>query len=143
MKNTWTEIEALPAICGIYLLLIKDRVFYVGQSVNVYSRLAQHRTERQFDKAMFIEVKQRDLARVEKFFILTLRPKWNRVGMKRPGRSPHKRHAMKLLTLIDYDRHRKILLWKQKIEKTLQALEGNEAAKKQFLKVLGETWGIS
>lgn len=61
---------------GVYFLLDGDEVVYVGQAVNVYSRIAQH-TNKQFDRYAFVPCAVEMLDKLESLYIHWLRPKLN------------------------------------------------------------------
>lgn len=61
---------------GVYFLLDGDEVVYVGQAVNVYSRIGQH-TDKRFDRYAFVPCAVDALDRLESLYIHVLRPKLN------------------------------------------------------------------
>jgi hypothetical protein len=71
-------LAALPweAATGVYFLIEGDEVVYVGQSVNVYARIAQH-AAKIFDRYAFIPCSVDALDRLESLYIHFLRPKLN------------------------------------------------------------------
>lgn len=86
-----------PRIIGVYFL-IKDReIIYVGQSVDILSRIDTHRAnpsprsypwcpstlpEKDFDSFAFIEIEETDLNVVERFYILVFNPRCNVASYK-------------------------------------------------------------
>ena len=68
--NTW-ELAT-----GVYFLVDGNKVVYVGQSVNVYSRIAQHHSKA-FDSFAFIPCKKEILDSLESLYIHILRPPLN------------------------------------------------------------------
>jgi hypothetical protein len=66
-------------IAGIYFLIDKDRIVYVGQSNNIYARVRRHAHQRQkpFSRFSFIEVPLDQLTAVESAYIRHFRPKYN------------------------------------------------------------------
>ena len=70
--------RALPwkKASGVYFLLDGDEVVYVGQAVNVYSRIAQH-TNKRFDRYAFVPCAVDALDRIESLYIHCLRPRLN------------------------------------------------------------------
>ena len=68
--------------CGVYFLCDGDRVVYVGQSKNMVQRLGSH-ANKDFNRALFMPVDERDLDRVESLFIALLRPGLN--GLNKDG----------------------------------------------------------
>ena len=61
---------------GVYFLLDGDEVVYVGQAVNVYSRIGQH-TDKRFDRYAFVPCAVEVLDRLESLYIHCLRPRLN------------------------------------------------------------------
>jgi hypothetical protein len=64
---------------GIYFLISKGQILYVGKSTDVEFRLGQHRARRkiEFDSVFIIECPATELARLEARYIRTLRPPLN------------------------------------------------------------------
>jgi hypothetical protein len=61
---------------GVYFLVGGDKVVYVGQSVNVYARIAYH-TDKVFDSFAFIPCDKDMLNSLESLYIHVLRPPLN------------------------------------------------------------------
>ena len=61
---------------GVYFLLHRGEVVYVGQSVNVYSRIAQH-TFKEFDSFAYIPCRECNLDKLESLYIHVLQPRLN------------------------------------------------------------------
>lgn len=77
-----TEIVALsleigPSRCGIYFLIQDCRLMYVGQSVNIDARIAQHRRERKFDRYHWIACAPEKLDALERAYLDRFLPPWN------------------------------------------------------------------
>lgn len=68
--NTW-ELAT-----GVYFLVDSGKVVYVGQSVNVYARIAQHH-DKVFDSFAFIPCEKDMLNALESLYIHVLRPPLN------------------------------------------------------------------
>lgn len=68
--NTW-ELAT-----GVYFLIDSGKVVYVGQSVNVYARIAQHH-DKVFDCFAFIPCEKDVLNALESLYIHVLRPPLN------------------------------------------------------------------
>lgn len=66
-------------VCGVYFLIDKNKVVYVGQSQDVYSRIAQH-CDKQFDRYAFVVCPQKDLDAIESLYIHVLQPPLNGVA---------------------------------------------------------------
>lgn len=74
-----------PVSCGVYFLVSGSEVVYVGQSVNVHARIAEHSRWKEFDSAAFISVPKDALDFVESFYIHTLSPRLNGWSGGKPG----------------------------------------------------------
>ena len=61
---------------GVYFLIDGDRVVYVGQSVNIYSRIPQHYNKK-FDKYAYVPCTIQQLNVLESLYIHLLQPKFN------------------------------------------------------------------
>jgi hypothetical protein len=70
--------HALPweKATGVYFLVQDDEVVYVGQSVHIYSRLAQHQGKT-FDRYAFVPCDAGVLDKLESLYIHVLKPKLN------------------------------------------------------------------
>jgi hypothetical protein len=64
---------------GVYFLIDKDKIVYVGQSVNIYARIPTHH-DKKFDKYAYIPCKPRLLNVLESLYIHLLQPKLNFTG---------------------------------------------------------------
>ena len=67
---------AYNAACGVYFLIENDRVVYVGQSINVYTRIYTHMKDRQrqFDSYTYIPCEADELDVLESLYIHSLAP---------------------------------------------------------------------
>lgn len=73
---------------GIYFLHLKDEVVYVGQAVNMRSRLAQHIAEgaKYFDAVAFKPCPTKKLNQWERYYIEQFCPKYNKCGIVKMAR---------------------------------------------------------
>lgn len=63
----------------VYFLCLDDEVVYVGQSVQLVSRVQSHRGDgKKFDRVVYLPTPEARLDDVEKAFIVALRPRLNR-----------------------------------------------------------------
>ena len=62
---------------GVYFLLDRSAVVYVGKSVNPWRRITEHVPNIEFDHARVLEVPPSDLCRAEAAFIRYYRPLYN------------------------------------------------------------------
>lgn len=82
------EISQLPGLrqidarlfCGIYFLCKQGKVVYIGQSVNIHSRVGQHCEDKEFDAVFLFQCPQAHLNELERTFIRELQPPLNRTG---------------------------------------------------------------
>lgn len=81
-KALLTEDEIVDAAvawsktCGVYFLVDRGRVVYVGQSVDVPSRINHHR-DKQFSSYAFVPCDAAVLDKLESLYIYSLRPPLN------------------------------------------------------------------
>jgi hypothetical protein len=61
---------------GVYFLIYKNKVVYVGQSTNVYSRITAHH-DKTFDSFAFIQCETNTLDGLESLYIHVFRPPLN------------------------------------------------------------------
>lgn len=99
------HLPVIPITCGVYFLVSGAEVVYVGQSVDVMLRVANHAGDKFFDGAFFIPLDAQELDAVEGAFIRALRPQRNldpgppgddagvlaRFGLEVPAASPRPR----------------------------------------------------
>jgi hypothetical protein len=69
--------SAANSTCGVYFLKKGSKIVYIGQSVNVYSRVAQHRGVKDFDSVDFLPCARESLDDLEGFFIRLICPGQN------------------------------------------------------------------
>lgn len=77
LMRQFAKDAPLDCATGVYFLYKKGALQYVGQSVNVYSRIQQHRGMKDFDQAKFIACHRSKLDDMEGFFIRLLEPPLN------------------------------------------------------------------
>jgi hypothetical protein len=74
---------------GVYFLIDGAEVAYVGQSVNVHSRIGMH-AAKQFDKYAFVPCEPDALNKLESLYIHCLRPKLNATNPDQSKAAPIK-----------------------------------------------------
>lgn len=62
---------------GVYFLIENDKVVYVGQSLNIFSRVMQHVQNKKFARVAYIPCSQDQLDAIESLYIHALKPKLN------------------------------------------------------------------
>jgi hypothetical protein len=67
-------------VCGIYFLYRRGICIYIGQSVNIHSRLTEHKKRKPFDSVSILECSKEDLNDYETAYILKMKPKYNKAG---------------------------------------------------------------
>jgi hypothetical protein len=85
LANASSPINTSKPVCGVYFLLDDAEVVYVGQSINIMSRIATHASEgiKEFNRWCYLTAKRADLTELESFYIVLLRPKYNVAGKPR------------------------------------------------------------
>lgn len=85
-KTDYTHEEIVAAAipmafsCGIYFLIKNDEVVYVGQSVDVMSRISKHRrADTDFDFFNVVTCEPESLDEMEQAYIFALTPRYNTV----------------------------------------------------------------
>jgi hypothetical protein len=78
---------------GVYFLIDGAEVAYVGQSVNVHSRIGTH-ADKQFDKYAFVPCEPDALDKLESLYIHCLRPKLNATNPDQSKAAPIKLDAL-------------------------------------------------
>ena len=68
----------LDRITGIYFLLREKKVIYVGQSLDVLTRVKAHRSDKVFDDYLFYRCEKHELNKLESVMIHWLEPELNR-----------------------------------------------------------------
>lgn len=64
--------------CGVYFLLFLDEIVYVGQTTDLRNRLKQHwESNKGWNRYFVIRCEKEDLLRLESYYILRFRPKYN------------------------------------------------------------------
>lgn len=69
--------DRLPHLTGVYFLIKNEHIIYVGQSVNILSRIASHKRDKEFDRFAFVPCEREDLDVLESLYIHFLRPELN------------------------------------------------------------------
>lgn len=77
--------QDVPELSGVYFLILGQRIVYIGQSTNVFSRVKQHK-DKNFDRFTYIPCDPGNLDVMESLYIHYLRPPLN--GTRPDGRTP-------------------------------------------------------
>lgn len=64
-------------LCGVYFLIKDMEVIYVGQSINIHSRIEEHERTKVFDTFTYIECPRSDLNVIEAKYINKFKPSLN------------------------------------------------------------------
>lgn len=62
--------------CGVYFLIKENEVVYIGQSINIASRVTQHR-DKEFDSVSYVACHRDELDILESLYILAYQPELN------------------------------------------------------------------
>jgi hypothetical protein len=71
------QSEPYKNYCGIYFLIENDSIVYVGQSVNIHSRIAQHAQFKGFSRIAYIICEPHELNVLESLYIHAYQPELN------------------------------------------------------------------
>jgi hypothetical protein len=63
--------------CGVYFLILEQKIVYVGQSTNVFSRIFTHAQTKTFDSYVYIPCDKEMLDKLESLYIHFLSPPLN------------------------------------------------------------------
>lgn len=74
------KLEENGGICGIYMLMDGNHIIYIGQSIDIFGRISNHRIDKIFNSVVIIYVDKDNLNSVENFLIRELNPELNVVG---------------------------------------------------------------
>jgi hypothetical protein len=78
-------LEAPPPVVGVYLLLLKGKVVYVGSSNNMPKRIVGHRSgSRPFDQVFYIATDKAERLKLETILIRAINPLQNSLGIPAP-----------------------------------------------------------
>lgn len=80
-------ISLNESVCAVYFLISNGRIVYVGQSINIHSRIATHQHRKSSDSYAFICCEPAQLDVLESIYIHALRPPLN-VGANGNPRMP-------------------------------------------------------
>lgn len=62
--------------CGVYFLIKDSEIVYIGQSINIASRITQHR-DKEFDSVSYVACHRSELDILESLYILAYQPELN------------------------------------------------------------------
>jgi predicted GIY-YIG superfamily endonuclease len=82
------ECFIAPTRPCVYFLCKDDRIVYIGQSVNLSTRLGAHVLGKNFDRVFYMDVSREDLNRVEIELIEYYDPEYNATGFSRRFKKP-------------------------------------------------------
>lgn len=92
MVEEWEIVESAKPWAensGVYFLVKGTRVVYVGQSVNVYTRVAGHMRTKDFDSFSFVRCPKNALNQLESIYIHMLQPPQNGNAQFGDGKEKH------------------------------------------------------
>lgn len=76
---------SLEPLCGIYFIVVNNRIDYVGQSTNILCRLGQHaKVGRRCDRIAYMLCAVSELDALEAFYIKKFKPRGNSIQFKTP-----------------------------------------------------------
>ena len=77
------KLMVVESVTGIYFLVKDGKIVYVGQSTNIFARVGTHKTDKDFDKAVYFECPSTELDDLEYELINILQPQYNKTGNPR------------------------------------------------------------
>ena len=79
LENSSIYIHDGFRYCGIYFLIEDNEIVYIGKSIDVKKRLKQHAdySEKLFNRIFFVQCDKNELNKLEAYYILKFRPKYN------------------------------------------------------------------
>lgn len=84
--------NTVQPLIGVYLLMLKDKVVYIGESLQMPARVAAHRTNgRPFDKVFYIATKANERVELEATLIKAFAPTKNPRGLHPLGQGGRRR----------------------------------------------------
>lgn len=92
---------------GIYFLLSRNRVVYIGATTRYPNRLKQHK-DKKFDSHRFIPCAESKLAAYEKRLINTFKPKYNKNNGACKVRKAHIEPAEKVILVGFYTKQKNV-----------------------------------
>lgn len=72
------KLYQIDIVCGIYFLLDKGEIVYIGKSTDIHNRVHDHKLDKIFDSYNMVEVDLIDLHKTERHFINKYLPKYNK-----------------------------------------------------------------
>ena len=75
IQSELRDLQSAPP--SVYFLINDNKVVYVGQSLNVYSRIKEHEKDKKFDRVLYMLADIKNLQEVERKYINALLPKYN------------------------------------------------------------------
>lgn len=77
----------MGVLSGVYFLIREGKVIYVGQSVNVFARMAQHEIKN-FERYAYVPCDKKDLNVLESLYIHCLQPESNGMAWDKGKSAP-------------------------------------------------------
>ena len=68
---------------AIYALFKDEKIVYIGQSINAYSRIGSHNKDKDFDHFRIMPCLKRRMNNWEEMLIQRYKPKYNKQGLKK------------------------------------------------------------
>ncbi len=97
-----TDITHLWRMCGVYVLYRNAEVIYVGQSIDVLGRIAQHYLRMKFDCVKVHCCAPDKLLSIESELITLYQPKHNKAGKAPPMTPAMEAVVRRLVAAIPY-----------------------------------------
>lgn len=101
--------KPVETLCGVYFLINNDEIVYVGQSVNIWSRLSQHKKDKEFSHFHWIPVQNSYLEIVENDYIIKFNPIYNKAFSRKLAGLISTNHLTQKLRMPRRDVDRKLV----------------------------------
>ena len=93
------DCKASGRICGVYILFYGSRAIYVGQSIDIQARIANHKVEKPYTRCLVKQLPEETLNEVERALITVLQPPLNKSGVIEDRQESE--YAHRLVALAD------------------------------------------
>ena len=78
--------DPTPRMSGVYLLVLGEKVVYIGQSVNLFKRIPDHKEDKLFNSIYCISICKENLDYAERLLIDYFQPKYNKTHKNKENR---------------------------------------------------------
>ena len=87
---------------AIYALFKDEKIVYIGQSINAYSRIGSHNKDKDFDHFRIMPCLKRRMNNWEEMLIQRYKPKYNKQGLKKSFTPMYRKNKRQKNTLQNW-----------------------------------------